>query len=510
MHSTSTVRGGEQVERGLAALDEAVETLLGASLTSLSDEGVVEVLQRMETSLRKASTVGHRVVVESVERSLPGNLACRSINDFLISTLRITSGDAARRVKVAKAVGTWHTLAGEDQDAALVETAAALREGAIGTDHVTAIADVMRKMPHGVRLDEIVVAEKILADTARSTTPEDVTKAGIHLLAHLNPDGDAPDEKERRRRRGIRIGKQGADLMSPISGLLDPELRALLDPVLAKLARRGMNNPDDPESPSGDVDSPALDRTALAQAAVRDTRTPAQRNHDAMKVALRQILSSGRLGSHRGLPVTAIITVTLQQLEGASGVATTASGGIVPIRDALRMAANSHPILVIFDRHGRPLYLGRGKRLASADQRLALIAASRGCTRPGCDTPATHSAVHHIEEWKDGGGTDITNEDLACDHCHALIHDGPGGWATRTAPPQSEHAGRTEWIAPPHIDPEQRPRINRRHHLGELVAEALKHYRARQDAALREHRSRWQRNERRGDDGERGDGGEIP
>ncbi len=281
--------------------------------------------------------------------------------------------------------------------------------------------------------------------------------------------------------------------MTPISGLLDPETRALLEPVLAKLARPGMNNPDDPDSPAGDVESDTLDRDALAKAAARDTRTAVQRNHDALKVALRQLLSSGVLGSHRGLPVTAILTMSVRQLEHESGVVTTASGGMVPIRDALRMAEHAHPVLAVFDHHGRPLHLGRARRLASADQRLALIAASGGCTRPGCDAPATLTAVHHITEWKDGGPTDISNEDLACDGCHALVHDGPGGWETRIAPAGSEYPGCTEWIPPPHIDPQQKPRINHRHHLGDLLAAALAHYRARREAELREHRRRWLR-----------------
>ena len=479
MFSNAAIDGSERVTHHLAALDAAVEGLLAASLTGLSEAEVVESLQRMEVSLRKASGVGHRLIVESVERSIPGNLACRSVNDFLVKTLRIAASDAAKRVKGATKVGTWHTLGGDDLEATLPATASAVHSGAIGPDHVAAIARTMRKLPNSTTADEITVAEEILADAARSTTPEDVTKIGIHLLAHLNPDGDVPDERERKRRRGLRIGKQGTDLMSPISGLLDPEARALLEPVLAKLSRPGMNNPDDPESPSGDVDSPALDRTALAQAAARDTRTPAQRNHDALKVALRQLLSSGALGSHRGLPVTAMITMTVQQLEEASGVVTTATGGVVPIRDALRMAQNAHPVLVLFDHNGRPLHLGRTRRLASPDQRLALIAASRGCTRPGCDAPATLTAVHHVREWRSGGRTDITNEDLVCDSCHALVHDGPGGWRTAIAPPGSAHPGRTEWTAPPHIDPEQTPRVNHRHHVGELIAAALRRHHAR-------------------------------
>ncbi len=126
----------------------------------------------------------------------------------------------------------------------------------------------------GVGFDEITVAEKILADAACSVTPEDVTKLGAHLLAYLNPDGgDIPDEKERRRRRGLRIGKQGTDLMTPISGLLDPDTRALLEPILAKLARPGMNNPRRPRPVTSNPET--LDRDALAKATARDTRTAA-------------------------------------------------------------------------------------------------------------------------------------------------------------------------------------------------------------------------------------------
>lgn len=349
MSSSAEVSGGDQVEQHLVALDAAVAGLLAAGLTGLSDDAVVEALQRLEVSFRKAAAVGNRLVVEAVERSIPGNLACRSTNEFLIQTLRISGGDAAARVKRARKTGVWHTMSGESMEPSLPDTAAALTEGAIGTEHVRAIAQVMRKIPHGTDTDtdKIEVAEHILADAARSRTPEDVTRIGLHLLAHLAADRNAPDDRDRSRMRGLRIGKQGADLMTPISGLLDPEARALLEPVLAKLARPGMNNPGDPESPTGDVESPDLDRDALARAAAHDTRTAVQRNHDALKTVLRQLLSSGVLGSHRGLPVTAIITMSVQQIEEEQGIVTTASGGIVPIADALRMAEKAHPVLAV-------------------------------------------------------------------------------------------------------------------------------------------------------------------
>ncbi|GAA4477281.1 hypothetical protein GCM10023094_19160 [Rhodococcus olei] len=191
-------------------------------MTGLPDDDVIHVLRRMETTLRKTAAVGHRLVVEVMERSIPGNLDCRSITDFLTQTLRISGADATRRVRGATKVGTWHTPTGVDLDPVLPESARAVRDGDIGPDHVAAIATILREIPHNTPIERIEVAEAILATAARSATPEDVTTLGLHLLAHLNPDGDGPDERDRRRRRGLRTGKQDSDLMTPISGLIDP------------------------------------------------------------------------------------------------------------------------------------------------------------------------------------------------------------------------------------------------------------------------------------------------
>ncbi|SLF23899.1 Conserved protein of uncharacterised function possible rep13e12 repeat protein [Mycobacteroides abscessus subsp. bolletii] len=100
-------------------------------------------------------------------------------------------------------------------------------------------------------------------------------------------------------------------------------------------------------------------------AAERDTRTVAQRHHDALRAALRSTLVSTELGSHHGLPVTVIVTTTLKELQDAAGIATTGSGTRLPMRDLIRAAAHAHHYLAIFDDHGRALHLGRSQRIAS-------------------------------------------------------------------------------------------------------------------------------------------------
>ena len=60
----------------------------------------------------------------------------------------------------------------------------------------------------------------------------------------------------------------------------------------------------------------------------------------------------------------------------------------------------------VFDGDGRPLWLGRRTRLASADQWLALIAADRGCV--DCGASASRCEAHHnVTEWSHGGPTNI-------------------------------------------------------------------------------------------------------
>jgi hypothetical protein len=93
-------------------------------------------------------------------------------------------------------------------------------------------------------------------------------------MALVHPDGDFSDV-DRARRRGLTLGKQQADGMSKISGLLDPEARATFEAVLTKLAAPGMCNPDD--------ETPCVDGPPCQDAIQGDTRSQAQRNHDALK-----------------------------------------------------------------------------------------------------------------------------------------------------------------------------------------------------------------------------------
>lgn len=218
-----------------------------------------------------------------------------------------------------------------------------------------------------------------------------------------------------------------------------PALRAELDAVLAAWAAPGKCNPND--------ETPCLDGEPDDQIAQRDTRTPAQRNHDAISAIARAMLASGKLGTHNGLPVTVIISTTLAELQNTTGNAYTGAGTALPMPDLIRMASHAHHYLIIYDGATEtPLWLGRTRRTASPGQRIVLHHKDRGCSFPNCDMPGYHCQVHHATcDWVNGGLTNIDDLTFACPSHHALIST--HGWTTR-----KNAFGQTEWIPPPQLE----------------------------------------------------------
>ncbi|GAC02192.1 hypothetical protein GONAM_46_00330, partial [Gordonia namibiensis NBRC 108229] len=127
-----------------------------------------------------------------------------------------------------------------------------------------------------------------------------------------------------------------------------------------------------------------------------------------------------------------------------------------------------------------PLYFGRGKRLATREQRLVSFARPDGesCSTPGCDLAAAHVEMHHAQlDWADGGLTDITDLAPACPKHNRMVSNQPGGYTTRMVR-EGPDEGRCAWRlnaepgAPP--NPE---RINRRPDIPRRFAEHLKQVR---------------------------------
>jgi len=434
--ATSPAAGA--VRAALAKLTHAVDVLQSKSLDGLDDHAVLAVLRELECQRRRLPTIDHRLIAELECRATATKLLSRGTPGLLTELLHVDVAEAKARVRAASVLGPRTALTGEPLDPVYPSTAAAQAAGTISEKHARIITGTVGALPHALDADTTASAERTLVGQAQGLRPSELVKVAERLTAYLDPDGQLSDGTDRAARRALNIGRQRADGTSPITGLLDPTARALVDAAFSALAR-----------PVSDGDTP-------------DPRSPAQRNHDALAALCRNALASHALPSNRGLSATVVITMGIDQLEDASGVATTATGGTVPISDALAMATDAYPVLCLFNRDGQPLHLGRGARLASAAQRLALYARDRGCTRPGCDMPAQWCQVHHLDEYQYGGLTNVEKMCLVCPFDHPLITD--HGYTVRVGA-----GGRVEWTAPKHLAPAQTRRVNTIHHPPDLT-----------------------------------------
>ncbi|WP_067969012.1 HNH endonuclease signature motif containing protein [Mycolicibacter icosiumassiliensis] len=453
----------ETIMASLDAIEAAYDRLEACSFDGLSAEELVAVLSRREALAWRAPVVDHLILARLVTED-PGALGACSLVKVLEERLRISSAVARRRLGEAADLGPRTAVTGEPLEPVLPTLAAAQAAGRVGPEHVVIARKALAKIPTAVAAADRERAEADLAILAQEFGPETFARLADHLVAVLNPDGDFTD-RERLAKRGLRLGRQGVDGMSSLSGTITPELRATLEPILAKLAAPGMCNAAD--------EHPCVSGTPSQEQISADDRRPDQRTHDALLAAFRAVLACGDLGQLNGLPVTVIVTTTLAELHAATGhppltdtkvtgKAHTAGGSLLPMTDLLRMAEHAYHYLSVFDGKGRALWLGRSKRLATGDQRIVLHARDRGCTRPGCTVSGYLSQAHHAEhDWADNGRTDIDALALACAPDNRMATK--QNWITRLGP-----TGRVEWIPPPRLDRGQ-PRTNPFHFIEAVI-----------------------------------------
>ncbi len=439
----------EEIVEVFDALKADFKRALDLSFDALTTPERLALLQCVETFRRRLPAIEHPLInqigAQADETELGGKLPAA-----LANRLRISRAEASRRIHEADDLGERKAITGEPLPPLLPATAAAQRAGNIGPAHVAVIRGFCHRLPDFVDVETRVHAEAQLARLGSAHRPDELGKLADKLADCLNPDGTFTDE-DRARRRGISIGNQGWDGMSPITGYLMPEARATLEAVFAKLAAPGMCNPAD--------EQPCLDGSPSEHAIEKDARSAAQRHHDALITAGRALLASGALGQHNGLPATIIVSTTLRELEAAAGRGLTGGGTLLPMSDVIRLAGHAHHYLGIFD-NGKALALYHTKRLASPAQRIVLYAKDRGCTAPGCDIPGYFTEVHHLTPYAKCRTTDVNDLALACGGHHPLAEQ---GWTTR----KNQH-GDTEWIPPPHLDHGQ-PRTNTFHHPEKLL-----------------------------------------
>ncbi len=310
--------------------------------------------------------------------------------------------------------------------------------------------DWTRDLPEDVRDDG---DSELLDAAAGGASLADLAGLAEELRrVHAAPDNDDDGFEDRRLRLATTLDGAGR-----LEGDLTPRCAAATEAVLGALAR--------PAGPD-------------------DTRTQAQRWHDALEEAMLRLLAAdNQLPERAGQPVRLELTITLQELL-AGGTGSPAGPGsacdavIQPVitgmtdygllaklsdpdnpqwRDDLQTAmaatAGQAPwsdmlaaaVTLLSGPAGRAAWLRRratGIPAAPASLPLDIAEATdtipvhlrravrrrdRHCRFPGCDLPAAGCEVHHIIHRKDGGRHTLTNLVLLC-RFHHLIAIHRWGW----------------------------------------------------------------------------------
>jgi hypothetical protein len=446
----------EKVRAALTALRRAYDELAACGIDTLTCDELFAVADDLEVLDRQLPTQRHRILTQLQAQAIPSELGAKSWRDVLMIRWRLSSAEAHHRLADAAVLGPRYAFTGEPLAPVLAATAAAQALGLITAEHVEVIGKGMARLP---RLLDPAARQQIEVQWVRhavGTGPKELDDTVTRELFLLDQDGPAPDDIDRARRRGVHKGPQQPDGNTRLTAELTPAAWAIWEALFAKFAAPGMCNPAD--------QLPATSGTPTQAQIDADTRSLAQRRHDALAFIGRAALDKTELGQHNGLPTTIIVRTTLQDLQSRAGVGVSGGGTVLPLTDVLQLAAqaNTHHYLAVFDRAtGSALNLFRARRTASVAQRIALIARDGGCTKPSCTVPAYGTQAHHaVRDWTAGGLTNVDDLALACGPDNRMV--APHGWSTRLT---DRHE--VEWIPPPHLDTGQ-TRINHYHRPEEL------------------------------------------
>ncbi|ANY25438.1 HNH endonuclease [Gordonia terrae] len=175
-----------------------------------------------------------------------------------------------------------------------------------------------------------------------------------------------------------------------------------------------------------------------------DRRTAEQRRADAFELILDQATLGATIDSVGSPRTQLLLTIPATGADPATLPWT----GSVSQAVAKQVSCDGSLTEIILDGEGVPLQMGHTHRLFPAHLRKAVIVRDQCCVK--CGAPPSHTQVHHIAHWADGGPTDLDNGCLLCQRCHTQVHH--HGWDVVMG------FDRHPWLVPPAgIDPHRRP-----------------------------------------------------
>ena len=432
------------MHRGLALLEEGVQTMLQARAWSLPTGEVRGALERAHVLRQRLDAVVLHLVRASTagdDGAAPG----RETRQWLQSRLRMSAGQARTLVETAAVA--------DPEDGPLRELGKALEGGTTTLQHLDHARRAVEKLPSAIMRTRREEVGTTLAAVAERLTGPQMATACRHLVGTLAPASQDRLDPLLRERRFLEYSLSGAGVLRG-TFLLEG-----IDAAAAKAVLDHLSAPTKEAPPGGGEGAAPLPGTV-------DTRTLGQRRADALAAALRLAQSSPEVGTRGGEPPHLLIHTTVEQLAwhrafakqpGAvpPGLPSCEQTGPMSLPLLQRAACDAVHQVVILDRTGAVVEMRTPQRLATRAMRRALAARDRGCVWPGCDVPSSGCDAHHVVWWSRGGPTCLSNLCLVCPRHHTEIHLEEWRIEMREGLP---------WFRPPKwVDPDQQPVRNNLH-----------------------------------------------
>src|SRR3954466_9407699 len=230
------------------------ETVLQADAVALADR-----ISALLTVVRSAEAEIGSLLAEIEPRGVMELFGYRSVARLFEHLADVPKPAAETVVKRARALTPSRTLDGTPIPALAPATGAAASEGRLSSPMIDTIVGVMTQVPPEHRDD----AEQHLLTFASEAGHKQVATLGARILAHLDPDGAAPDETEPvapSRELSLRRKRTG---FWELNGRFDDETGARASALLCSLSeRRSTDEGPDLRSPLeryGDAFSDAID-----------------------------------------------------------------------------------------------------------------------------------------------------------------------------------------------------------------------------------------------------------
>ncbi len=346
---------------------------------------------------------------------------------------------------------------------------AAFTSGTLTPKQVDVIGSGLSRLPSGLPESTVDECERVLIEAAQRYPLRDLRRQADRICETYLPPVEA-DQHE----ADLTQSRADAALRATWATLVDlrdgsSKLTAVLPTLPAQMLKTALDSLGAPRRAAVDASlDTATDSTADAvrasaletagesdeadrvRALVRRERgaalADAERRRDPrhrLGLALVELLThlpTDALPTGAGTGAQLVVTISADSLLGQlEKVGITEHGQPVAPDTVRRLACNADLMPAVLDGRSQPLDLGRSRRLFSRAQRHTLALRDQGCTFPGCDRPPGWTEAHHLDPWRHGGPTDLTNAALLCARHHHDVHD--QHWQGRLDP----DTGHVQW-----------------------------------------------------------------